>query len=244
MLSIPGEAFSFIKKHQKLPGKYQRILQNYSSYYNLLSQEDKDKFQARVHHFIYSKRFIPRGFSKVTDEMKVLISAAAIQLTFGLPQVYLAHFDKILIYPDTYYSTINKTYHVGEVNPRMGAIILSWKSFVDGYADPTDSYNVGIHELAHAIHFENRIRNSEFDFLDAESLYILGKIAAAEIPKLQKGEPHFFRSYAGTNEHEFFAVALEYFFERPVEFREALPLLYKTLTRLLNQDPAKRHKLS
>ena len=234
----------FVRKNSMLPGKYQTILQNYSAYYNLLSQEDKRRFQSRVQRFIYSKRFIARGFSKVTDEMKVLISAAAIQLTFGLPQVYLAHFDKILIYPDTYYSTINKTYHVGEVNPRMGAIILSWKSFVDGYADPTDSFNVGIHEMAHAIHFENRIRNSEFDFLDAKSLYLLGKIAAVEIPKLQRGEPHFFRSYAGANEHEFFAVALEYFFERPIEFRESLPLLYNTLSTLLNQDPATLYKQS
>lgn len=193
---------------------------------------------------MHSKRFIPRGFKTVSDEMRVLISATAVQLTFGLPQIYLAHFDKILIYPDAYYSTINKKYHVGEINPRMSAIILSWKSFVEGYADPNDSFNVGIHEMAHAIHFENRIRNSEFDFLDRESLKALERITNEEMPKLRRGEVHFFRSYAGTNEHEFFAVALEYFFEQPVEFRDSLPQLYHTLCKLLNQDPARLYSIS
>lgn len=175
--------------------------------------------------------------------MRVLISATAIQLTFGLPQIYLTHFDKILIYPDSYYSRITWKYHVGEVNPRMGMIILSWKSFVDGYADLTDSLNVGIHEMAHAIHFENRIRNEEFDFLDTQGLRELEKITARELPRIRNGEVHFFRSYAGTNEHEFFAVALEYFFEKPVEFKKSIPDLYGTLSRLLNQDPIALYRL-
>ncbi|MBL6449897.1 zinc-dependent peptidase [Fulvivirga sp. 29W222] len=243
-MPFAGNVLTFVKKYQVFPSRYQKILQKYSAYYNLLPDADKYRFERRVFQFIYSKQFIPRGFSNITDEMKVLISAAAIQLTFRLPQIYLAHFNKILVYPDTYYSTINKMYHVGEVNPRMGIIILSWKSFIDGYADLTDSYNVAIHEMAHALHFENRIRNSEFDFLDEESLYILEKIAATELPKLQRGEQHFFRSYAGTNEYEFFAVSLEYFFEKPQEFKTSLPLLYETLSKLLNQDPAELYKVS
>ena len=54
-----------------------------------------------------------------------------------------------------------------------------------------------------------------------------------------------FRSpYAGANEYEFFAVALEYFFEKPTEFKSALPDLYDTLKKLLNQDPISLYKLA
>ncbi|ELR68456.1 hypothetical protein C900_00377 [Fulvivirga imtechensis AK7] len=232
-----------MKRYQPLSADHQNILRKYCAYYNLLSYEDKQRFQKRVQRFMYSKQFIPRVYKEVTDEMRVLISATAIQLTFGLPQIYLTHFDKILIYPDSYYSRITWKYHVGEVNPRMGMIILSWKSFVDGYADLTDSLNVGIHEMAHAIHFENRIRNEEFDFLDRRSLSELEQITARELPKIRNEEVHFFRSYAGTNEHEFFAVALEYFFEKPVEFKKSIPDLYGTLSRLLNQDPVELYRL-
>lgn len=250
--SVFREIFTFfyrtihttVKKYQPLAAAHQSILRKYCAYYNLLSYEGKQRFQKRVQRFMYSKQFIPRVYKEVTDEMKVLISASAIQLTFGLPHIYLANFDKILIYPDAYYSHITWKYHLGEVNPRMGMIILSWKSFVDGFANLTDCLNVGIHEMAHAIHFENRIRNGEYDFLDSKGLQELEKITARELPKLQSGEIHFFRSYAGTNEHEFFAVALEYFFERPVEFKKSLPDLYGTLSRLLRQDPIELYKLT
>ncbi|MBL3657723.1 zinc-dependent peptidase [Fulvivirga sp. 2943] len=221
-----------------LAPQHEFILSKYSAYYNLLSESDKMHFRKRVQSFMYSKTFLPRVFKSVTDEMKVLISASAVQLTFGLSPIYLAYFDRILIYPDSYYSRITRMYHVGEVNPRMGIIVLSWKAFVDGYADMRDSFNVGIHEMAHAIHFENRIKNEEYDFLDRRALYDLQKITARELPKLRAGEPHFLRSYAGTNEHEFFAVSLEYFFESPALFRQVLPDLYDTLVRLLNQDPS------
>jgi Mlc titration factor MtfA (ptsG expression regulator) len=47
----------------------------------------------------------------------------------------------------------------------------------------------------------------------------------------------FFREYACTNTHEFFAVAVEIFFERPEGFKNEFPDLYNVLVRLLNQDP-------
>ena len=43
------------------------------------------------------------------------------------------------------------------------------------------------------------------------------------------------------NEHEFFAVAVENFFERPQEFKNAIPELYSILSKLLNQDPSLHH---
>ncbi len=38
------------------------------------------------------------------------------------------------------------------------------------------------------------------------------------------------------NEHEFFTVAVENFFERPREFKNAIPELYAKLSKLLYQD--------
>ncbi|MFZ6013111.1 MAG: zinc-dependent peptidase [Bacteroidota bacterium] len=50
---------------------------------------------------------------------------------------------------------------------------------------------------------------------------------------------NFFRPYACTNVHEFFAVSVENFFERPAQFKNELPELYDILTQLLKQDPLK-----
>lgn len=80
-------------------------------FYQHLPANSKLKFEKKVNQFIHSKEFIPRGISEITIEMEALISAAAIQLTFGLPDITLKHFDKILIYPNDYYSTINRQHH-------------------------------------------------------------------------------------------------------------------------------------
>lgn len=183
-----------------------------------------------------SKKFIPRNIGNVSWEMKVLISASAVQLTFGFPKVKLSHFQNILIYPDSYYSVINQTYHRGEVNPRLKAIVLSWKSFVEGYLSP-DGRNLGLHEMAHALRIENAIRNEEYQFLDPKLLADWELRATHTMEEITNGSETFFRSYGATDREEFFAVAVENFFERPVAFFEKHPLTYKTLARLLRQDP-------
>jgi len=148
------EAFAFtsIQERYKLP------LQKYFKYYNALNPTDKKLFENRVQKFINLKQFIPRGMEKVTDEMKALIAGSAIQLMSGFPKIYFAHFRRILVYPDNYYSDISMQYHKGEVN-MGGLIVLSWKNFVDGYIDQTDGRNLGLHEMAHALRLENAIRN-------------------------------------------------------------------------------------
>jgi Mlc titration factor MtfA (ptsG expression regulator) len=216
------------------------ILKQYFAYYNILPASDKVHFEQRVVHFIQEKRFIPRGFRKVTLEMKVLIAASAVQLTFGLPEVILQHFNKILIYPRQYFSVITKSYHKGEVNPGVGAIVLSWESFLEGYAKPHDSFNLGLHEMAHALKLENLIDNEEFGFFPEKIMEQWRQQAALVIQNVQDGQNLFFRPYATTNEDEFFAVAVENFFERPKVFYEQFPMLYTTLVLLLNQDPLKK----
>ncbi len=220
------------------PSAYRVILNRYFPYYQKLSPDQQHLFEQKLLYFILSKKWIPRQFETITDEMKVMVGACAVQLTFGLPRIYLSHFTGIVIYPDNYYSAITKRFHKGEVNPAYGLIVLSWKSFVDGYLlHPEDAINVGLHELAHALRLENLIRNDEYQFFD-ETLLNTFDAFAYRICHEADPEFLFFRPYACTNEHEFFSVAVENFFERPQEFKEAMPQLYQVMTRLLNQDPA------
>jgi len=222
-----------------VPAKFKEVLQKYFKFYQDLSPAGKAKFERKVCNFVYSKRFIPRNVDEVTIEAKVLIAACAVQLTFGLPNIYLAHFNKILVYPDDYYSRITRRYHKGEVNPMFGIIVISWQSFVDGYINPNDSRNLGLHEMAHALRLENIIRNEEFNFFDDTLLEQFDDYAKQVCDHAENGGPLFFRPYACANVHEFFAVSVENFFERPAAFNEQLPGLYLVLSKLLNLDPLK-----
>jgi len=222
---------------KKLKPRYKKILVDYCLYYHQLDAQDQKIFRRRVQKFISIKEFVPRGdLRKVTDEMKVLIASSAIQLTFGHPGVYFEHFWKILVYPDTYYSNIAQRYHHGEVNTK-GYIILSWVNFMEGYINRTDGINLGLHEMAHALKLENAIRNNEYDFLDFDVLKSFDIESKKEIEHIRNGDIEFFRDYAGTDEHEFFAVVVENFFERPALFKEKKPYLYDLTSKLLNQNP-------
>ena len=221
-----------------LPDSYCKLLVDYFPYYNKLSTSDKAKFERKLCLILFTKIFIPRNFERVTDEMKVLISASAVQLTFGLKEVYLAHFRKILIYPNDYYSSITKRYHKGEVNPAYGIVVISWHTFVMGYLNPADDgINLGLHEMAHALRLENIIRNEEYQFFDEQLLKRLDEFGRKVCENSDNQAVQFLRPYACTNQHEFFAVAIENFFERPEGLRKAMPELFAILTTLLNQNP-------
>jgi Mlc titration factor MtfA (ptsG expression regulator) len=53
---------------------------------------------------------------------------------------------------------------------------------------------------------------------------------------MQNGISNILGSYAATNYNEFWAVAVENFFERPKQMKDALPELYQAMCLLLNQD--------
>lgn len=240
--SFLGTRFLNLKvrsKIKKLSSEDINVLENLFPYYKKLNQEHRKNFISRLEWFIAEKVFVPRGDLKtVTPEMKLLIGATAIMVTFGFKGVFLRHFSKILIYPNSYYSTINQQYHYGEVNPKLGLIVLSWEKFVEGFMHSNSGVNLGIHEMAHAMKLENQIHyNRESNFFNPHRWEVYAKEAKIEQSKILKGESDIFRPSAGKNMHEFFAVALETFFEKSAELKDYNPEFYQALVFLLKQDP-------
>ncbi len=209
----------------------------YATYYGRLDAASKTSFERIVADFVNGKEWRGSGIT-VMDEMKVMIGSCAAQLLHGFPEVRLRHFKHIAVTAGPYRSERNGRLHLGEVRPGPGVILISWSDFVKGYTDPRNAYNVGLHEFAHALWFENAIENGEDDFLDGVMLRKWNAQALTEISRINGENAHFFRKYAGSNAAEFFAVAVEYFFEQPKAFKVALPELYGTLSGLLRQDPA------
>ncbi len=131
------------------------------NYYQKLSDQDKVKFLKRVSGFISDREFRALSGLTLTEDMVVLISASAIQLTFGLEEFMMDHFSKIFIYPKEFYSRLNKEYHKGETN-LAGVIVLSWKHFNEGYTISNDNLNLGLHEMAHALRFD-KFKSDDYD---------------------------------------------------------------------------------
>lgn len=228
------KVFRQLKNNKK---KYNDLLTKNLSYYKSLPEQKRKKFLKRVIEFLITKEFMPKEMLILTEENKLLISASAIMITFGLKDYLLSHFSKIIIYPGIYYSTYNKQYHKGEVNSK-GVIVISLKDFNHGFAFPEDGVNVGIHEMTHAIYVDLLLNSDCYkEFADRFRHWL--RVTEADFQKLKNGNGIFLRNYAGTNRSEFFAVCVENFFERPQKFKKELPNLYYNLVYLLNQDPEK-----
>ncbi|MEO9483220.1 MAG: zinc-dependent peptidase [Ekhidna sp.] len=216
--------------------KHVAYLEKHFVYYQKLPPKSKEIFVKKVARFMSSKEFIARQMQSVSDEMKVLISASAAQLTFGFKGITFPYFYKIFVFPESFYNHTNQAYHKGEVNPRLKAIALSWKDFVEGYLEE-DGRNLGLHEMAHALRLENRIINEEHGFLEEWVLKEWEVHARQTMKEIIDGQETFFRKYGGVNNEEFFAVAVENFFERPEEFLQKHPKTFHTMCRLLRQNP-------
>ncbi|MDQ3190738.1 MAG: zinc-dependent peptidase [Bacteroidota bacterium] len=219
---------------------YHEILSKYFQYYALLSFKGKVKFVGRLTEFIESKQFVGMEKLVVTDEMRVLISASAIQLTFGLDKFKMDYFITVKIYPRYFYSKLLHAELKGGVS-EAGVLMLSWEDFLKGYRYPYDNYNLGLHEMAHVLKI-NVVKGEDFD---KEFSYYLDEwlnISKIEFSRLQGKKHSVLREYGGTNKHEFFAVCVEHFFENPLSFKEKLPDIYNHLCFLLNQDPMNSDK--
>jgi len=217
-----------------LTSSQKRILRNEFSFYRRLNAKEQSHFEHRVATFIKNKSFIGRDDLVVIERQKILITATATMLTFGMRKYQLPIIEKILLYPDVFYSTINDKYHKGEFNPKFKALVLSWKHFEEGYSTKEDKINLGIHEFTHAIHFNSlRYKGSSGKlflngFNDVQRLLLNKRI------KEDLRDSGYFREYAFTNKFEFLAVLLESFIESPVEFKQRFPMIYKNIQQMFN----------
>jgi MtfA peptidase len=212
---------------------YDSLLQQYIPYYRRLTAAQKERFLKRTLTFMALKRF-EYVQMEAEEQMPLLISAAAVQLTFGLDNYLMDHFDTIYVLRHDYHYGLNSVPFQGHVN-REG-IYLSWTNFLKAYANYEDGDNVGLHEMAHALSYVNFTANRGFDNGFKHRFRKFSPIGRAYFYRAQHGDTAFLGKYAATNYEEFWAVCVENFFERPQSFNEQLPELYEAMCKLLKQD--------
>ncbi|MCG2610699.1 zinc-dependent peptidase [Flavobacterium sp. SM15] len=219
---------------KKLKRVQRKILRKQFAFYNTLTVKDKVYFEYRVAEFIDEYDFIGKEGLIVTDEMKVLVASTSTMLTFGMKHYLYDVFERIIIYPGEYYSTVNDEYHKGEFNPMVKAIAFSWKDFQEGYSIDNDNHNLGLHEFAHALNFQAmKSNNSSMTIFSDMFKEILQDIHHPPNAK-RLVESDYFRIYAYTNKYEFLAVVLEHFFETPNRFKQEFPELFHKVELMIN----------
>ena len=210
------------------------ILSKHCKFYSHLNDGLKQKFLKRVQKFMRKKMFIIKddeGFK----EMPVLISATAIQLTFGLKHYLLDFYKYIRIYPKEYIADHSLKVLAGNVH--NNTITVAWNYFLKGNDNCTDGSNLGLHEMSHALYFQKMVIDGDFtpDFSKKYNSLLAECREAAQLEI--EAHKNIYSEYADTDLQEFWAESVEIFFEKPNNLKENYPSVYEAIKILLNQDP-------
>ncbi|AWI24639.1 zinc-dependent peptidase [Flavobacterium pallidum] len=220
-------------KPLKLTANERSLALQYSPFFKRLSPKRQAYFEHRLKTFLVTIAFEGREI-QLTDEMKVRIASVYVMMTFGMRNYMMGSFERIIIYPDSYESTITGNLHDGEFNPSHKLIVFSWAAFERGCHTENDNLNLAIHEFAHAIYLYSLRKPNEAEAMFATRYQSIRSMIRDEKQRQVLFDKGYFRDYGFTNEYEFIAVMLEHFFETPMVFRTNYPKLYKQVSEMIN----------
>ncbi len=220
-----------------LSPKEVNFVSNHFPIYKELSPEQKRRCKERIVWFRSKKHFVFYGAIDQKEELRLLLSAASVILTLGLPQYRMMRsLLRVIVYPTQYYSRINRKHHLGEYNPNFKAIVLSADKIWEGFEDLSDNRNLAMHEFAHALSFEMMKTGSYQGRKFRLGLRRIKQLFEQEDFLIKFAASQYFRQYGLTNLQEFFAVAVENYFETPAIFKNDFPELFEALQMMLSID--------
>jgi len=219
------------------PVEWRALLQQRYAHYRRLPEAERRRFEDDLRVFLDETR-ITGVEVESTEELRLLVAASAVTLSLGWPEFEWTAVTEVLLYPqhfDRDYS-FEKAELAGLAHP-WGTVILSVPSLRSSFLRPDDGYHVGLHEFAHLLDM-GRGRADGIPFgLPAARAAEWQQAAEEEMERVRDGRS-VLDPYAGENAAEFLAVAVETFFEMPIEMRRRHPALYALLRDWLAQDPA------
>jgi hypothetical protein len=236
---------------EPFPQNHAGILERNVPLYRRMPPDLQRQLKGRINVFLNEKVFAGCGGFEINDEVKVTIAAHACFLILNRDTDYFPGFSTILVYPDTY--LVNEVVYDGEIATEgqdarsgeswhLGPVILSWQDVQESLAGPGYGYNVVMHEFAHKLDEENGDVDGVPALADSshyrEWAEVLARAYGASGHTGSSGRNQVLDEYAYTAPEEFFAVATETFFEKPVQMKEELPELYAQLARFYCVDPA------
>jgi Mlc titration factor MtfA (ptsG expression regulator) len=231
---------------QPFPAEWEAVLQREVVFFRALDPEEQRRFRRELQVFLGEKRIT--GIKLELDTTtRVLAAASAIIPIFGFPEWEWDQISEILVYPDRFdrefaFESGSQRHTLGMVG--TGALnrlmILSKPDLLGGFRNPGDKRNVGLHEFAHLVDkSDGTIDGLPAVGLDRAAIGPWIELVRRKMDEMRRGDSDI-DPYGLTNETEFFAVASEYFFERPGVMERKHPELYAMLSRVFNQKPGER----
>lgn len=247
------------QRARPFPTAWTRMLERNLPLYGRLSPGERERLHGHVQVFLAEKRFEGCGGLELTDEIRVTIAAQACLLLLNQDTDYYPGLRSILVYPSTVVPEYAPRAAVpGELQHEpepvvgqswsQGAVVLTWDGVRRGAATMDDGRNVVFHEFAHQLDQETGGADGVPHMRSVSAMRAWGRVMRDHYQELRQaaetGGPTVMDRYGATNPAEFFAVATESFFERPLGLRREHPDLYRELVDYYRVDPSSWHAAS
>ena len=241
------------RRLEPFPETWEEILQKEFGFYHSLPVEDLAALRGHIQVFLAEKAFQGCGGQEITERIRVLIAAHA-----GLLLLHRTHHDcypqlgTVLVYPSSFAAPISYVDTHGVVTEvleeRMGeswdigTLVLAADNLEELGTDQGAGLNVVLHEFAHQVDFEEGISAGASLRYPREDCRDWADLWQREYGRLRnhrrRGRPQVLDPYGAESVTEFFAVATEIFFERPLRLKAHHPDLYTELNAVFQQNPA------
>ena len=231
---------------QQFPTEWEVVLQREVLFFRALDPDEQMRFRRELQVFIGEK--LITGIQLEMDvTTRVLTAASAIIPIFGFPEWEWDQISEVLVYPDRFNS--DYAFEGGSQRQTLGMVgtgalnrlmILSKPDLLGGFRNSGDKRNVGVHEFAHLMDkSDGTIDGLPEVGLERAAIGPWIELVRRKMQEMRRGGSDI-NPYGLTNESEFFAVAAEYFFERPGVMERKHPELYAMLSRVFRQKLGER----
>lgn len=210
------------------------LLHHVRFYKKLSSVADQTLFREKMQQFL-SETHVEAVHFELEPLDTLLVAASAVIPVFCFDNFQYTNLNTVLLYPDYFNKDLELTGEDRNIAGLVGTgrfknqMILSRKALYHGFNNKTDKGNTAIHEFVHLL-------DKMDGAVDGVPKLLLSNTYAIPWLKLMHDKMEAInnntsdiRSYGGTKQEEFFAVASEYFFERPKLFRRKHPELYNMM---------------
>jgi len=232
--------FFFSKKKKQtneIPKHWHVLLHDKVLFYKKLNKEEQLCFREQVQFFFNKINIESVGF-ELEELDELLVASSAVIPVFNFKNWSYSNIKTVLIYPD--YFNEDLQFDIEATNKTIGGLIgngrfenqmiLSRKALHHGFLNKTDKGNTGIHEFIHLLDkLDGTVDGIPKVLLANENVLPWLELIHKKIEAINKDSSDI-RSYGGTSKEEFFAVASEYFFERPMLLKRKHPELFRMLS--------------
>jgi Mlc titration factor MtfA (ptsG expression regulator) len=211
------------------------------SFYKKLNNKEQKVFRQRMAAFLKETYVDAVGF-ELEELDKLLVAASAVIPVFRFKEWTYNNLSGVIIYPENFNENLGYADHHSDrmIGGLIGTgrfekqMILSRTALYQGFKNDTDKLNTSIHEFVHLLDkIDGQTNGLPEAFLDKSYILPWMNLMHQEMDTINKDKSDI-RSYAATNQAEFFAVTSEYFFSRPQLMRRKHPEIYNMLELCFN----------